>query len=801
MNGSYLMRQWQYNIVNRKNFFLRIISLCCWLALLVLCSWRPPDFLQELQQKYDAYKSKYPAVKIHLVINQPAFSPGDTVFFRTWYLNEELLSVKGEHIVTLDLFNGSGHSCQQMRFKVKNGKGYNQMVFRKDLPPGEYNIVAYTDWMRNFGDAWFYKKRIQIVLGKQIITPKKQDDLIKFYPEGGNFIEGVSNKVVVLGPRSTELIIRDKPDSEITKVSLDSTGLGSFVITPKIDQPYFTEWPTGRRWQLPAIASDGLSVQMEHKDSSEFQLLLPPNSQWGNKEIYAIVNSCGKIVVKQKIVIQENQPFQLKIPTQDNTDALHQLYVFDAQGKILAQRVFVPYRIKNINVKLLVSSVAKQRDSVSGTIEVSDASGNPLESDFSVTVFQHDLFKHYSMGSFYLSDLPVVVEWTEKFGSTDQTSLNDFLITQKWERINWEEVLGDKSIKLLFPFYSEAKLKGHVVSKKNGLPPPDSTVILSYLQTNTVGYEAYTKAGKFEMPLIYDFWGDDLIFCTLQYKSKSIDDSYDIIILNDSLKALDTWSSIETPEPSPYGEFSRNRDVVTQSYSFFGRNPEPASTRDQSPNAIFEDEFLGADYEINVSDYLTFPTMVDLLQEAVPFAHYRKRGSEESIRMAYRNETTLKVFKDEPLYIIDGAMTKNTAFFLSIKPEDLIFIKILNNPNKLTQLGKLGENAVIFVESKKGDLSQSISTEKLFPVVGLSRPKEFFEVKYSQISARDRVPDVRSTLYWKPSLETTKSGRVNLNFFASDDIGPMKILVQGLTKDGRPFTFEQVINVGFKPAK
>lgn len=117
------------------------------------------------------------------------------------------------------------------------------------------------------------------------------------------------------------------------------------------------------------------------------------------------------------------------------------------------------------------------------------------------------------------------------------------------------------------------------------------------------------------------------------------------------------------------------------------------------------------------------------------------------------------------------------------------------------QLGKLGENAVIFVESKKGNLSAMISDENLFPIVGLTRPKEFTQFNYSQSDLLKRIPDLRSTLYWKPVLEINKPGKTEIEFFASDDTGPMKILVSGFTKDGRFFKQEKIINVDFNPSK
>ena len=252
--------------------------------------------------------------------------------------------------------------------------------------------------------------------------------------------------------------------------------------------------------------------------------------------------------------------------------------------------------------------------------------GNYLESDLSVSVFQQRLFKNQSWWSdFYLSDLPEIAARAEKFGSKHQSSLNNFLITQKWKRINWETVLNDKALDLRYSFQSQPKLKGKVLSKTTGQPAPDSTVIVSYLQNNNVGIEAYAKNGEFEVPFIIDFWDEDMIFCTLQYQSKNIDDNYAITILRDSVTISDNWSSFENSENSVYAEYALNKSLVSKSYSFFGSNQKRSGRQDQTVNSIIEEEFLGADYGINVADYVVFPSMEDLQREVVPFVQSRKK--------------------------------------------------------------------------------------------------------------------------------------------------------------------------------
>jgi hypothetical protein len=516
-----------------------------------------------------------------------------------------------------------------------------------------------------------------------------------------------------------------------------------------------------------------------------------------NKDIYAVVVSQGKIRFKQAYRFDDTRSLRVTLPTQSISKGLSELAIFGPGGEVLARRLFFSRSKENLVTKLNVSPTVGQRARINGALQLSDESGRQLDAEVNVLVYQTNLFKtHMSASSFYLSELSAADERAQRYSISDNFLLNDFLITQTLDVFDWRDVISNRTIPLTFPFFSEAKLRGKIVSKRTGEAAPDSTAIIGYLQKNTVGYEAYTRDGNFEMTLIYDFWGSDKIFCTLRQKNKSADDIYDIVVFKDSVTAADNWTSIEKEQRAKYGEYALSRRIVSKSYSFFGSENASASSAEESPNSIFEDEFRGVDYEVNVEEYMTFPSMADFLQEAVPFVRYRKKGDKETVRMSYRHDKNLRVYKDDPLYIIDGMMTRNTAYFLSLKPEQLLFIKVLNHPNKLTQLGKLGENAVIFVESKKGDLYKPIENENIFPVTGLSRPKEFHETNYGNEATSGRVPDLRSTLYWNPLIET-KSGAVEFSFYASDDIGPMTVVVTGFTKDGTPFSVEKEINVMF----
>ena len=92
-----------------------------------------------------------------------------------------------------------------------------------------------------------------------------------------------------------------------------------------------------------------------------------------------------------------------------------------------------------------------------------------------------------------------------------------------------------------------------------------------------------------------------------------------------------------------------------------------------------------------------------------------ERGTEESVRISYRWEGQTRTYRDDPLYVIDGILTKSTTYFCALEARDIVTIKVINNPNKLAQLSRLGENGVIFVETRKRDRTSRNWSQPCFP--------------------------------------------------------------------------------------
>ena len=736
---------------------------------------------QDLSETFSTYKSKYVATRLHLVFNQPSYAPGDTAYFSALYLNEASKPVKGAQTAVLEIVAPDGRSIQAINFKLQDGRGVNQVAIPSDAAGGSYRFYAYTNWMRNFGSEWFFKKNI-IIYDHEGMTPSPAP-VLAAYPEGGSLVAELENSMLVTGRPDTRVVISDETGSQTTDVVLDGTGMGRVFFTPKATSAsgtYVVQRADGAKTAIGRAVESGAVLRFDGTS----KVAVITTADLGNKNLLAVFTSAGKIEEIKRFTPSSGS-YELTVP-QNNTGSLFcQLYILDSDGRMIAHRVLSRPDASLITPKADIPSEATQRQKVQLNIAAA------AQADLAVSVYRKDLFKTRPVKqAFYFSELPEVYEWSER--TTDyETRLNDFLISQKWSRIDWTRITsGEKNLQ--YPFNSQVILRGSVVSRTNGEPVPDSTNVIAYLQKNTMGYDSYTRDGKFTLPFIFDFWEKDYIFFHLARKYRDLDGEYKVVLDNDSIK----WASIQVDPPvkqtNPYIQYLGNNKLIANSYSFFAKEKK-TNTAHQNPNASFEDEIVVIDFQVNVQEFVVFPAMEDLIREVVPFLVYRKSGSHAGVHVLFKLDKTNRLAKGNPLYIVDGVLTKNSNFFLKLKPKDLLTIKVANDLNRLQQMGKIGDNGMVFVESRVGNLADSLKKANDIPVTGLSRTAAIKYMEHNQASSW-RVPDLRPNTYWMPSVKPA----ADIFFYASDDVAPLTILVQGMTSDGVPIFLEHEVNVKFR---
>ena len=765
------------------------------------------NFIQVLSQKFEIFNKQHKQVKVHLFFNQNKYSSGDTAFYKAHFLTDALQLVPGKQILNLEVFNQEGKIVQHQSFSVRDGVGANQIILSKDITPGIYLFVAYSDWMKNFSSDFFYHKQITITGQKKISSiPKPALNSIAFHPEGGKLVEGISNKVVVRSSGARQGHVVDNNGQVITEFMLDDQGLGSFLITPEPNKSYFAKTAgQTQQYKLPDAASDGLALQLTIGINLEpLKLLItsPSKSVWRDQDLYLVVVAQSKLTYSVPIQLGTTEALQFLLPEKNLPGGVAQLYLLNGKGTVLADRLVFVKTQSEIQIAVSTDKITyHSREKVVVEVAVNDELGNPVQTDLTVSVLNKKLFRENDsislhdelllMSDFYKSNDPFVID---RSNSSWSTTLDNFMITQKWNRFQWPDVLATTNSKMKYGFRNTLSVDGIALDGETGGPVPDSTLINVFLQNQMMGYEVYTQAdGQFDLPFLFDFWGDDRLFYLMEQKKKEISNSK-LRISRDTLVMPTGLSFKEEDSNDPYGDFKFKKGLIDGSFSFYANTSQQINANLTNPNAEFEEEMFGADVSINVEEYVIFPTMEELIREVIPSLLHRKVSGKSIVRVMLSDASVITT--GDPLYVIDGVMTKNTTYFLSLKPSEILSVKIVKDINKLQRFGAMGKNGIVLVQTKKPDSKKLTALSNIIMVEGLSKPLEFRSPDYS-VKSNTRIPDFRSTLYWNTSLKTDARGKVLFSFYASDDSGPLEIRIEGITPKGNPFSKESKVEVIF----
>ncbi len=755
-----------------------IIAIC----LARLAVWGQPDVMSQFQK----WQSDLPVHRIQAFFNQSKYSPGDTVFFQTYLLSEQQSRIAGRQMLSLSVFDCSDREVVHINFPVRNGSGANQLALPGTLEPGSYRLVIRDDWMKNFGPGLFCYHTLEIA-GPNKMQPKLAlADKIEFFPEGGNFVSGVVNKVVLKTPyQNADGDLFTDTGGLITSFKTNEMGMGMVAFRPDVGKTYNVRI-NSKQFDMPASAQNKISLLLTPQQDgrpAKLILLAPPSASIRNEPLMLLIASQGRLFFSAEIKLEGKEFLQVNIPQDNLPEGVAQLWILDQSGTPVASRLFPVAKSNSVKADLLISkSIVATREKISVDLALSDQSGKTLMGDFSVSVTSGSVLQDDSLmtpvnalNHDILSLDPSLQKVPDTFEAKDQ-----WLITKSWNRYNWSDVMKNAGARPKYPASNVLRKRGIAFDGATGRRLKDSVQISVFFIKNTVGYQAYTDAnGEFDIVFLFDLWGTDELFYTASRKDGGIQKVR--ILWVDEKSAFSPSCSEATSRPDPYFGFSEKRNSVDNSYRFYSSNRKKEIVA-VNPNEVIEDELSGADVAINVHDYLLFPTMVETIREIIPLLKHRIVKGRSIVR-AYIDIDNY-VPTGDPLYIIDGVMTRDTEFFLSLNPDDILTIKVVSNHEKLRALGDLGKNGAVIVHTKKIDQVELRASSTTLSVNGLNRPVAFQVADHSSSS---RIPDFRSTIYWNPSITVPVEGRSNFTFYASDDTGPLYITVRGLTADGRWF--------------
>ena len=119
--------------------------------------------LKKIIFQIEKYRAEFPQEKVHLHMDKPYYAIGDNIWFKAYVVNSEMNELSGlSKILYVDLINDKDSIKQSLKLPLTSGLAWGDFTLTDSLKEGNYRIRAYTTWMRNFGEEYFFDKTFTV---------------------------------------------------------------------------------------------------------------------------------------------------------------------------------------------------------------------------------------------------------------------------------------------------------------------------------------------------------------------------------------------------------------------------------------------------------------------------------------------------------------------------------------------------------------------------------------------------------------------------------------------------------------
>jgi hypothetical protein len=321
---------------------------------------------------------------------------------------------------------------------------------------------------------------------------------------------------------------------------------------------------------------------------------------------------------------------------------------------------------------------------------------------------------------------------------------------------------------------AENYLEGRALLK-SGEPVPNTSLITFYLHRSDFIYSVNTnKDGYFTFPLFKEFESEE-IFYSISHNGFSLVDAT-LSLIDYSLPDVAWNSGLLVSGSNPYGTYTYEREIIIDSYEHY------LAKRSENMTRVGDSDDWSAEIVVEMDKYEPFKSMTEVFVNVVPMVRYKKTKAGETLRVFLQKTAMLAT--ESPLFIVDGIMTDNFEYVMSLNPTLLERIGVLRSEYELARYGDLGAHGIIFIETSVPDHSGILPrTSRTINVTGISSFEKVNTNQFFNFSSHDeRVPDLRPVLYWysgKPADE-----KLNVKFITSDDVGKYILQIYIVDQNG-----------------
>lgn len=799
-----------------KKFRNSIQAILAFLVILILPGLH--SFAQDRNPLEE--RSSIQLEKLYLHFDKPFYIPGETIWYKAYLVNarsNEPSSLSG--IVYVELLDLTGKVIIRQILKAENGFANGEFSLPGSLAQGKYRVMAYTHWMRNFDQEFFFTREVSIYDPYGDYDVVKEDSSggkvdLQFFPEGGSLVAGLKSKVAfkAINELGKGVFVKgevtDQDGQTIVPFESFHLGMGAFVLKPEKGESYVANLisENGKKtsYALPDVLDEGLVMSVDNSPGDVVRINVQANNAGLNDKaegIELVAWSGAQIYHTSKGSVHPGSSFSTDIPKRDLPTGIAQITLFNSHGEPLCERLIFVNHHDALSVNIETDKkIYDPREKVQLSIRVRDVQGNPVEGNFSLAVT--DAAQVVSPGEGHDNILSNLLLTSEIKGNIEQpgfyfmednsdseTALDYLMLSQGWRRFLWTDIFSNHLPSLNYTSEKEHFKRIGKLREDSCAAPGTMSRALFLLPAESESYSRFPDGnGYFHMHVDATF-GKVYLF-------------YDI----DDAKGQRSGNKIEIQDNWPAYQFLESKDTITispelrdclkrrafqlkiaSSYGFSAEKPNSEISNleivDKGAETRF---FIGeTDLTIRLDQYNPFTSMAEVFREVVPYVSvvYKKEGNK--IRV-YSSEQE-KRLEHQPLFFVDGIPTYSKAFVLNLEPKDVESIGVINTSSKIRQFGFLGMNGIVAIYTINGTTtSKDIADQHMLEFQGCHHSRAFYSPVYESQEPDRSKPDLRSLLYWNPMVTTDSEGEASLSFNNTDNITRIDLRLEGISYEGTP---------------
>ena len=787
------------------------------------------EIKNKISSQFEKFNKIYPQEKIYIHFDKPFYIPGETIWYKTYLVNTGRNTPSSlSNIIYVELFDTNGKIITRQTLKADYGFAKGDLLLPASLLDGNYLVKAYTNWMRNFDQEFFFTKEIQIfdpekvlqkleIMPSEKITTKKSQNKkidLQFFPEGGYLVSGLSSKVAFKATNSAgegihvkgEII--DQDGNAIIPFESFHLGMGAFILKPEKGKTYIAILISHNEekvnYSLPAALEKGLAMAVNNSYEDSLKVSIRANEAFleaNSGEVFLVIRSENEIYTIVNGDVRIKSTFEVAFAKKDIPTGVVQLTLFNAGGNPECERMAFINRHHTLQVKIKADKkVYNPREKVLLDISVIDINGNPVAGNFSLSVtdasqvvevekYNSNILTNLLLTSELKGNIEQPAFYFAKDKPGSETALDYLMLTQGWRRFLWKEILNDRWPSINYDFEKNSIVgKGQVLD--SSIDSPVTSMRVSFLMLNeNEPYIRFTDENGFFNYYINATYEKESLFFDVTTGGQH--DRFKFFFDNN----LPIYQSVDRKkflykrkEINSCLKKRRERSQIESSFNYTAENNifYNANLEINDEGAKTNSNFGIANHTIKLDDYNPFPTMEEVFREIVTHVSlkYRKGG----IKIRVYSDELMRSFDYQPLFFIDGIPTFNKSSVLNLAPDIVETIEVFKSTRKIRQFGFLGENGVVAIYTKKGALtSADISGKNIIEFQGCNNSREFYSPEYDNSFKTDRnKPDLRSLIYWNPLLITDSNGRASVSFYNTDNITTINATIEGISYDGIP---------------